>query len=519
MFILSISFFFTSLLWNEKFFFLFQKKESLDEFIKLVIKNSRPKQTLDFSSIYFGHHQLELLHPVFNMRSVKFQQLETVCENLEAPSIGSFGEKQPTKFVQAASNVEGDRKQSQINAYLMEGIPLVEDFISRPPFIDENGSSYAFKLVSYEIPPFNKRQWIEKNLSFFKVSELSEVLNRFQIDHPVFSIISMLNEKEMELVIKGENLILTSKYLLIRDQSELGFSPLRYLAYERMQTAELLKSSDFELMSYEPSLICFEKVGNLCWGLSSKKTISYLYKYSKIFMMVLGLVLIIFFFSYIRQLADKKRNEKLKRLSLQVLTHEFRTPVSSLVLASEQLSKSIQNLNNQDQDLITTISADIFKLQRIVEISQCYLQSTNGKIQFNQHKLESLNNWVSEFMLTYWPRVKVELLDIDQRAVTDVFWLKFILNSLLENAINHGKPPVVLKLESGGKGISFIIEDAGVCNFEHLREMTQPFVKSTKSNGMGLGLNIVDFIIKEWGHSLLFKNNPTCFTLLLKEKV
>ncbi|MGZ3797507.1 MAG: hypothetical protein ACXVB1_14140, partial [Pseudobdellovibrionaceae bacterium] len=55
------------------------------------------------------------------------------------------------------------------------------------------------------------------------------------------------------------------------------------------------------------------------------------------------------------------------------------------------------------------------------------------------------------------------------------------------------------------------------CEFRSLREMTDAFVKSNRSKGMGLGLNIVKSILDDWGVEIQFSTVPTSFSLLFSE--
>ncbi|MGZ3774394.1 MAG: sensor histidine kinase [Bdellovibrio sp.] len=506
--------------------FAVDSKEKFKTIINSFQRTQHPREIIDFSSIYAGHHQLDVLHPVFSMHHIHFKEQGLACDENEIPAtINSSVEKAQCdntfKDISKSNKsflYEEEKKQNQFKDFLQEGIRLPDDFILRPPFVDPRGFSYAYYLATRNISPYNDRNWIEHHLSLFKVTELSEILERYQIHDSVFFIISQLSETEMEDVIRGNLLVLTRNYLFVRDQSELGFSPLKFSVYDRTSFNEGLKNFDYELIPYEPSSFCFEKIGNACWTLSSKKSLSYLYRYAKFFLVTLLLIFGGLLIAYIRYEFAKKKDEKLKRISLQVLSHEFRTPVSSLLLSSERLNRSFEDFSQDHQDLMASISSDVYKLQRIIEISRNYLQATNGTIQFNHHKIISINECIQEFLENQYPDVLFELLEQDLTVTTDLFWLKFVLSSLLENSFRHGSTPVVLKLKSEKSKIYFSVQDNGICTFRKLTDMTEPFVKSSKSQGMGLGLNIVDFIVREWGNEIKFMPNPTTFTLVIHNK-
>ncbi|MCM2282496.1 MAG: ATP-binding protein, partial [Bdellovibrionaceae bacterium] len=92
----------------------------------------------------------------------------------------------------------------------------------------------------------------------------------------------------------------------------------------------------------------------------------------------------------------------------------------------------------------------------------------------------------------------------------------FVLNNLVQNAFAHGQAPVRIRLSESGEKIRITVEDQGSCEFDSIKTMSEAFVKSQKSQGMGLGLNIASTILAEWGSRLEFKPHPTSFAIVLR---
>lgn len=99
----------------------------------------------------------------------------------------------------------------------------------------------------------------------------------------------------------------------------------------------------------------------------------------------------------------------------------------------------------------------------------------------------------------------------------DPFWLKFVLSNLIQNAFSHGKPPVCLRLKSENRKVKITVTDQGHCEFNSLIEMTDAFIKRSRSKGMGLGLNIVKSVLDDCGVEFQFSKSPTSFSLLFSE--
>jgi C4-dicarboxylate-specific signal transduction histidine kinase len=105
------------------------------------------------------------------------------------------------------------------------------------------------------------------------------------------------------------------------------------------------------------------------------------------------------------------------------------------------------------------------------------------------------------------------LLANDRSIRADVFWLRFALANLVQNAFAHGCEPVRIRLSVHNDQVMIAVEDEGVCEFTSIKDMTKPFQKSSSSEGMGLGLNITETIVRDWGGTLSYNASPTSFTI------
>ncbi len=465
--------------------------------------NTKPLTEINFSEIYGNSGQFQILHPLLSFRG------------LHLPSCKNCSEKQiRADEIRDAATLENEKRR-KLEVFLSGLGPLPNDFFSTPPFADQQGSSYAYLISMYPKLIDDEKKWVEQHLSYFKISELKEVLQRFKIEDAKFSILSRFKEAEVESIIRGEEMILTSDYILLKDQDRLGFSPLSYLVYSAADFHQMVKNSQFEVRSDNEDVGCIIKIGNSCWTYNSRQSQAYFNRYSFVILCLMGLFLFSFFGFYIKGLYEKSKAQIKHRLSLQVLSHEFRTPVSAMLLMIEQMSAKQSKLDVEGQDLLVRLSTEVYRMQRIIEVSRTYLQTESHKIQFKNIEISSVKNWINDFALDLNKEVLCDLPSEDCSLVVDPFWLKFILSNLVQNAFVHGKPPVVIKLEHDKKYLRISVEDHGKNEFESIDQMTEAFVKSQKSQGMGLGLNMILFIVNQWGACLRFSKNPTTFTLIL----
>lgn len=486
--------------------------DELTPFLQTFREFHRPLVEINFTDLYAGAGQFHILHPLLNILSIQYRQEHPACDDSE---VFEKLVREKNGVDEANSASQGARKSAALTKFLRGQSQLPTDFIRIPPLIDEQGNSYAYLLSELGPAPFNDKSWVEQNLSFFKTEELRKVLPLFQITDRRFKIIANLTENEMGDIVKGLPLILTSEYLFIKDESRLGFSPLSYWVYDSKEMRASLANGKYELSVAGTDSLCLQKLGNACWTYNSRQTLAYLNRYSTVIIVLIALLLASGFVMFLRNRYVKNRAQAKSRLALQVLSHEFRTPVASMLLQIEQLPRSAA-LSEAHADLLTGISSEVFKLQRIIEISKTYLQTGNHRLHFNQVVIPSLNQWLLDFVHESRFKPEYRLLETDAKVSLDPFWLKFVLSSLVDNAFAHGAPPVVIRLHRDGKKIRVSVEDNGQCEFTSIHEMTDAFVKSRRSSGMGLGLNITKYVLDEWNGKLEFSTVPTAFTLTLE---
>jgi len=500
-----------------------QSQEDLTAFVKSFQNRHVPITEVNFAEIYGSGGQFRILHPLLGVPRNLTLSKETCQAPDRAEAANMTSEQERCCRAEAAGFTSFDLDQTRLKKkalldFLAEGRIPPESFLTSPPWIDESGTSFAYLLEQRNIAPFNDVSGVVHNLSYFKVSELKEILNKYHIGIRPFSVIANLSEAEIEDLIKGDPVVLTADYLMIKNQSQYGFSPLSYWAYRLEDAQNDLKNGPYEMSKASSGALCLQKTGNLCWSYNSRHALTYVYRYSLIALTATGLLFLAFLSFYLFFLYRKHQEQKQNRLALQVLSHEFRTPVASMLLIIENLSANLQKYSNADQDQITRLATETYRLQRIIEVSKNYLQTSSGRLHFNWIEIASINTWIADFISELDLRVECRGLSTDRSLRADPFWLKFVLSNLVQNAFSHGKSPVRIHLKEHCKQIQISIEDEGTCNFSSLQEMTAAFVKSPMSGGMGLGLNITNNIIEAWGGKMHFSKNPTAFTFTCAEQ-
>jgi two-component system OmpR family sensor kinase len=83
---------------------------------------------------------------------------------------------------------------------------------------------------------------------------------------------------------------------------------------------------------------------------------------------------------------------------------------------------------------------------------------------------------------------------------------KMLINNLLSNAIKYSKPNTTITITTSPE--SFTIKDEGIgIEKEKLDMIFQRFVRANSyAGGFGVGLNIVDSIVTEYGYIITVKS-------------
>ncbi|TDJ03955.1 MAG: DUF3404 domain-containing protein [Deltaproteobacteria bacterium] len=394
---------------------------------------------------------------------------------------------------------------------------LPKHFFKAPPYLHESGYSYAFLAYKLGTAPFNEEAWIKSKIGFFHITELKR-LKFFKFLKP-FEIFRTLDDESLSSLAEGKSTILSKKYLLARN-SLFFTNALEYRVYLISDLKKFLKKSDFTLRPYQAGRDCFLIDGEMCWEYSLLHKLEMTNKTTIIFFVSSILIIVLVIWLLYTKIKGQRMEEERKKLALQVLTHEFRTPIASLILQVEEIKKAFSDFTPNIQESFLRLAGDVHRLQRLTETSRNYLKLNKRQklVDCKFFRVPSFNDFISMQLENYKDEVEFIPLTEDIGFCLDTYWVGIALKNLLENALAHGEKPVQVTLVKGPKNVKVTIADSGTCQFQSIGEMKTEFVKGNKSSGTGLGLNIVFKIMKEMGGDLAFDKNPTRFTLIIPLK-
>ena len=194
------------------------------------------------------------------------------------------------------------------------------------------------------------------------------------------------------------------------------------------------------------------------------------------------------------------------------MTHEFKTPISSISLAAQMLGdKSITKSEAMIDNLSGVIVNETKRLRYQVEkVLQMSLYERNN-IRFNEKEIDA-NSVIDDVVKTFQLKVKqnggqlTAALDAEDAAIyVDEMHFTNVIFNLMDNAVKYRREDVPLQLnistKTQGKNLVITVEDNGIgIRHDDLRRIFDRFYRVHTGNqhdvkGFGLGLAYVKTMV------------------------
>lgn len=205
-----------------------------------------------------------------------------------------------------------------------------------------------------------------------------------------------------------------------------------------------------------------------------------------------------------------QESERLRSALLDSVTHEFRTPLTSIKASVTTLRSGAMLTAEQQQDLLAVIDEESDRLNRLVgeAVEMAQLDAKEVKLEIAPHQIrEAIDQALedSKQVLSGHP-VEVRLPDRLPQALMDVTWIKKVLQHLLENAAKYSPPGAAIFVSSETRNSRLITSvadrGAGIDDLERsmifdkfYRGQSQRY----RVQGTGMGLAIVKAIVEAHG--------------------
>ncbi|NLE35963.1 MAG: HAMP domain-containing histidine kinase [Bacteroidales bacterium] len=242
------------------------------------------------------------------------------------------------------------------------------------------------------------------------------------------------------------------------------------------------------------------------------------------FVLITGSILIVFLVFGLtwRNLMEERRLSELKSDFINNMTHELKTPLSTITVAGRTLEKeqifTDRNKVLETARLIGKQSVHLNQLiNTILEVS--FLE--REEFELDRHKVvidELLQQVVTSFLTSCdgCAEIKEDYSTNGMEASVDIVYFTTMISNLLSNAVKYcdGEPVITVKAAAAGNDIEITVADNGLgIPSEHIGHIFEKFYRVPhgnihKTKGLGLGLYYVRRIAMAHGGDVTVTSKP-----------
>ena len=239
------------------------------------------------------------------------------------------------------------------------------------------------------------------------------------------------------------------------------------------------------------------------------------------FTTVVMLVVMVFFGYTLFVILKQKRLSEIQKDFINNMTHEFKTPISTIEVASEVLQQpEIAGEPERLLNYATIINKENKRLRNQVERVLQLASLENDALELKNVKVH-LHKLVEEVAEQMAPSLEesaihLHLMATNDRVLADPLHLTNVIYNLLDNAVKYSPdgPKITISSRNENGNLVLTVEDKGVgMTREEAKQVFDKFYRVATGNrhdvkGFGIGLSYVKLIIKELGGSIDVESEP-----------
>lgn len=238
------------------------------------------------------------------------------------------------------------------------------------------------------------------------------------------------------------------------------------------------------------------------------------------YILTFALIIILLVYVYsIYTIIQQKKFSELQRDFINNMTHEFKTPLSSILLATESLNKQeVIRENSKLQTYTSIIINQSNKLNSHIEKILNIAKNDAAGLSLKTEKILLLPfiQEIAETMQQKNANLTIDLnIDNNTYVIADQFHFTNIIYNLLDNSVKYSEtePHVSISSNKDSKGLYLKFKDNGVgIPTKNIPQIFDKFYrvnskKNSEINGFGLGLFYVKKIVQQHHWKISVENN------------
>ncbi len=241
--------------------------------------------------------------------------------------------------------------------------------------------------------------------------------------------------------------------------------------------------------------------------------------FSALFLLTLVLILSYIILTVIRQ----KKISEMKNDFINNMTHEFKTPISTISLASEVLLGADGNTSDHRiRQYARVIHDENIRMRSQVEQLLLVAQLDKGEFRLKKQELnihELIRESVHHLCLEHCEKntdVRYEFKSQQPVVMADKLHMRNIINNLVDNAVKYSKeePRINIRTSDNNQGIYIEVEDNGIgIHAEARKHIFDKFYRIPTGDvhdvkGFGLGLYYVRNMVEAHQGSISVQSEP-----------
>ena len=239
---------------------------------------------------------------------------------------------------------------------------------------------------------------------------------------------------------------------------------------------------------------------------------------------VVSLLLVFFvFYTTLRNMMLQKRISEMKTDFINNMTHELKTPLSTISVASSSLgNRSIIQKENRVEELSDLIKRQNRHLSELIDRILDINIWEKDQVKLKEKPLE-IEPWIRQlteaFMLDQEKSctdLKVNVEFPSRSMMLDEVHMSTAINNLLSNAVKYGNSSCKIELgvkEEDGSVVIMVSDNGPGIRKEELKHIFEKFYRGRESKekvikGLGLGLYYVKQIVEAHRGTILARSTP-----------
>ncbi|NMM65020.1 HAMP domain-containing histidine kinase [Clostridium sp. P21] len=217
---------------------------------------------------------------------------------------------------------------------------------------------------------------------------------------------------------------------------------------------------------------------------------------------------------------ERNRMESLKQQLLSDISHDLKTPLTSIMGYSKALRDDVVSDDEKIKQYLNTIYNKSQRTVSLIENLHEFTKLDNSKFSINKETwdfCEFIRQIVSEYYNEFEEKnfeLEISLPDHEIMYEFDNVEMERAISNIVYNILKYNKIGTKAKIELNcdNREIQLVIADDGIGIDENLKKtIFEPFVRGDKSRytkgGTGLGLSIADKIVQKHGGSLTLEKS------------